>query len=99
LTLFCQKKKEDIDQIKTIQKDLHGQFINWVKKRRGKRLKAKDTELFNAGIWSGVKSKELGLIDGIGDYYTIMKATFGEDIKFKDFSKKNLMDKAKVFFF
>ena len=56
------KEIENIDQIKTIQKDLHNQFISWVKKRRGKRLKAKDTELFNAGIWSGAKSKELGLI-------------------------------------
>ena len=97
LDQFLPEKKEDIDQIKTIQTDLHGQFINWVKKRRGKRLKAKDTELFNAGIWSGVKSKELGLIDGIGDYYTIMKSTFGEDIKFKDFSKKTSWIKQRFF--
>ena len=94
---FLPEKKEDINQIKTIQKDLHNQFINWVKKRRGKRLKAKDTVLFNAGIWSGVKSKELGLIDGIGDYYTIMRATFGDDIKFKDFSKKTSWIKQRFF--
>jgi signal peptide peptidase SppA len=94
---FLPEKKEDIDQIKTIQKDLHNQFISWVKKRRGKRLKAKDTELFNAGIWSGAKSKELGLIDGIGDYYSVMKAAFGEDVKFKDFSKKTSWIKQRFF--
>ena len=44
--------------------------------------------MFNAGIWSGVKAKELGLIDGIGDYYNTMKNIFGDDVKFKDFSKK-----------
>jgi signal peptide peptidase SppA len=94
---FLPERKEDIDQIKTIQKDLHNQFISWVKKRRGKRLKAKDAELFNAGIWSGAKSKELGLIDGIGDYYSVMKSTFGEDIKFKDFSKKTSWIKQRFF--
>ena len=85
----------EILQILTIQKDLHFQFIAWVKKRRGKRLKANDEVLFNAGVWSGSKAKELGLIDGIGDYYNVMKNIFGDDIKFKDFSKKTSWFKQK----
>ncbi len=92
---FLPEKKDDVKQILTIQKDLHAQFINWIKKRRGKRLKAKDEVLFNAGVWSGVKAKELGLIDGIGDYYNVMKNIFGDDIKFKDFSKKTSWFKQK----
>ena len=94
---FLPEKKEDIEQIKKIQKDLHKQFISWVKVRRGKRLKAKDEELFNAGIWSGMKSKELGLVDGIGDYYTTMKSMFGDEVKFKDFSKKTSWIKQRFF--
>ena len=85
---FLPEKKQDIIQIKKIQKDLHGQFIKWIKLRRGKRLKGSDAVLFNAGIWSGIKAKELGLVDGIGDYYSIMKSVFGRNVKFKDFSKK-----------
>ena len=92
---FLPEKKDDVKQILTIQKDLHSQFIAWVKKRRGKRLKAKDEVLFNAGVWSGAKAKELGLIDGIGDYYNVMKNIFGDDIKFKDFSKKTSWFKQK----
>ena len=92
---FLPEKKDDVKQILTIQKDLHAQFINWVKKRRGKRLKAKDEVLFNAGVWSGTKAKELGLIDGIGDYYNVMKDIFGNEIKFKDFSKKTSWFKQK----
>ncbi len=92
---FLPEKKDDIKQILTIQKDLHAQFINWVKKRRGKRLQAKDEVLFNAGVWSGTKAKELGLIDGIGDYYNVMKDIFGNEIKFKDFSKKTSWFKQK----
>ena len=94
---FLPEKKEDIKQIKKIQKDLHEQFISWVKLRRGKRLKGKDDELFNAGIWSGEEAKKLGLIDGVGDYYNIMKEKFGKDVKFRDFSKKTSWLKQRFF--
>ena len=94
---FLPERKEDIDQIKNIQKDLHEQFIGWIKKRRGKRIKVSDDVIFNAGIWSGRKAKELGLVDDIGDYYTIMKMKFGKNVKFKDFSKKQSWFKQKFF--
>ena len=54
---FLPERKEDIEQIKNIQKDLHEQFINWIKIRRGKRIKASDDIVFNAGIWSGERRK------------------------------------------
>ena len=94
---FLPEKKEDIEQIKNIQKDLHEQFIGWIKKRRGKRIKAPDEKIFNAGIWSGRQAKDLGLVDEIGDYYSVMKKKFGKDIKFKDFSKKQSWIKQKFF--
>ncbi len=94
---FLPEKKEDIKQIKKIQKDLHEQFISWVKLRRGRRLKGTDQELFNAGIWSGIEAKKLGLIDGVGDYYGVMKEKFGKDLKFKDFSKKSSWIKQRFF--
>ena len=92
---FLPEKKEDIDQIKSIQKDLHEQFISWIKKRRGKRIKVSDDIVFNAGIWSGRQALKIGLVDDIGDYYTVMKKKFGKDIKFKDFSKKQSWFKQK----
>ena len=94
---FLPERKEDIDQIKSIQKDLHEQFINWIKRRRGKRIKVSDEIVFNAGIWSGRQAIELGLIDNIGDYYSVMKKKFGKEIKFKDFSKKQSWFKQKFF--
>ena len=94
---FLPERKEDVDQIKEIQKDLHEQFINWIKKRRGKRIKVSDDTVFNAGIWSGRKALELGLVDNIGDYYSVMKKNFGKEVKFKDFSKKQSWFKQKLF--
>ena len=40
---------------------------------------------------------ELGLIDSIGDYYSVMKKKFGKEIKFRDFSKKQSWFKQKFF--
>ncbi|MGC2519211.1 MAG: S49 family peptidase [Burkholderiales bacterium] len=45
--------------------EIHRQFIDVVKKGRGKRLK-ESPELFSGLIWTGAKSVELGLSDGFG---------------------------------
>ncbi len=63
-------------------------FINVVENSRGSKLK-KDLgiELFSGEFWSGSKSKELGLIDGIGDANHILKEIYGEDVIIKKFEK------------
>ncbi len=45
--------------------DIHQQFIDVVKKGRGTRLK-ESPELFSGLIWTGKRSIELGLADGLG---------------------------------
>lgn len=45
--------------------EVHQQFIDVVKKGRGKRLKD-DPEMFSGLMWTGAKSIELGLADGFG---------------------------------
>lgn len=45
--------------------DIHEQFISVVKEGRGKRLKD-SPDLFSGLIWTGAKSIELGLADGVG---------------------------------
>ncbi|ABK44074.1 signal peptide peptidase SppA, 36K type [Magnetococcus marinus MC-1] len=45
---------------------IHAQFIEVVKKGRGKRLKADDDKLFNGLIWTGEQAVTLGLVDGLG---------------------------------
>ena len=45
--------------------EIHQQFIKVVKDGRGKRLK-ESPEMFSGLVWSGEKSVELGLADGLG---------------------------------
>ena len=43
--------------------------------------------MFSGEFWSGSKSKDLGLIDGIGNAHEILKEKFGEDVVIKNFEK------------
>jgi ClpP class serine protease len=43
--------------------------------------------LFSGEFWAGSKSKELGLIDGLGNANEILKEKFGEDVVIKKFEK------------
>ena len=85
---FVDAKEEDINRLKNIQLDLHKDFINVVNTSRGAKLKKdKGIELFSGEFWSGSKSKELGLIDGIGNANQILKDKFGDDVIIKKFEK------------
>ena len=78
---FLDEKKEDIERLKTIQLDLHKDFIDVVEKSRGSKLnKNSGIELFSGEFWSGKKSKELGLIDGIGNANEILRKKYGEEV-------------------
>ena len=85
---FLEEKKEDIDRLKNIQLDLHKDFIKVVEDSRGSKLK-KDlgVELFSGEFWSGRKSKELGLVDGIGNVNDVLREKFGENVVVKKFEK------------
>ena len=85
---FLEEKKEDIDRLKNIQLDLHKDFIKVVEDSRGSKLK-KDlgVELFSGEFWSGRKSKELGLVDGIGNVNDVLREKFGEKVVIKKFEK------------
>ena len=84
---FLEEKKEDIERLKNIQLDLHKDFINVVEKSRGEKLKKSEVELFSGEFWSGAKSKELGLIDEIGNANQVLREKFGEDVIIKKFEK------------
>ena len=85
---FVEEKKEDIERLKSIQLDLHEDFINVVEESRGSKLKKdSEIELFSGEFWSGKKAKDLGLIDCIGNADQILRNKFGEKVVIKKFEK------------
>lgn len=74
---FRPEKDEDVEWIKSLQSQLHDQFVSWVKERRGDRLDDGD-DLFSGEIWTGTKAKELGLVDGVGNLRAVLTSRFPE---------------------
>jgi len=62
---FTEAKPQDIQHIQGLLKNIHQQFIDTVRKGRGKRLKEND-KLYSGLIWTGEESIEIGLVDALG---------------------------------
>ena len=86
---FKEEKKEDIDRLKNIQQQIHDNFINYVKDRRGSKLdQEKLEEIFSGLFWVGNKAIDLGLADGVGSLKPILEKKFGKKIKIKMITQK-----------
>jgi signal peptide peptidase SppA len=78
---FQPEKAEDVARLKRIQNEIHDDFKRWVRERRASKLKANDGELFTGEFWTGRRSLDLGLIDGLGDLRSTLQARFGEKVR------------------
>jgi protease-4 len=58
--------------VQSMLTEVHQQFIAAVKGGRGDRLKA-SPEIFSGMVWTGAKSVELGLADGIGSVDSVAR--------------------------
>ena len=85
---FMPAKTQDINIIKSLQKNIYKHFVDFVKSRRGGRLNHNDDILFNGDIWTGEKAHELGLIDGIDNMYNFIKENFRSNVNIKYIEKK-----------
>lgn len=79
---FQPEKDEDIKRLKNLQGDIHDAFIEWVRARRGEKLRGKDSALFEGQFWTGERAVENGTIDGFGEVKSFMADKYGEDVKF-----------------
>ena len=85
---FKPEKPAEVKHLKGLQAEIHESFKSLVRERRGKRLKAKEKELFSGAFWTGTRALEMGLIDGIGDLRSVMRAKFGDKVKLKSVAKR-----------
>src|ERR671914_1735664 len=84
---FSPLDAKDKQHVQAMMKDIHEQFVGVVREGRGKRLK-ETPELFSGLVWTGQKSVELGLADGIGSLeFVAREVVKAEDIV--DFTQKD----------
>src|SRR5436190_2113755 len=77
---FLPEKAEDVERIKSLQRDIHADFIALVKESRGTRLAGPENVVFSGDYWTGRKAIELGLADRIGDLRTSLRERFGDKV-------------------
>ena len=80
---FSPEKPDDVERLKSVQRDVHDVFISVVKERRGPKLRGPDSEIFSGAFWSAKTALEFGLIDGIGDLRTKMRALHGDKVRLR----------------
>ena len=69
-------------RLKSLQNDIHDQFIAYIESRRGSRLRGDRKDLFSGAFWTGQRALDLGLVDGLGDYRQVIADRFGEKTEF-----------------
>lgn len=83
---FSPQSTEHKKYAQSMLAEIHQQFIDVVRKGRGKRLK-ETPEMFSGLVWSGAKSIDLGLTDGFGTVESVARDVIkAEDIR--DFTVK-----------
>lgn len=80
---FVDERPEDVEFLRGIQDDAHKAFRDLVAGRRGTRLKAPEEDLYSGDVWIGTRALSMGLIDGIGDLRSVMRARFGDKVRFQ----------------
>lgn len=80
---FSPEKPEEVQHLRSILDDTHETFRRHVRERRAGKLKTDDDVLFSGRFWTGKMALDLGLIDGLGDVRTVMRAKFGDKVRLR----------------
>ncbi|MFZ2541993.1 MAG: S49 family peptidase [Gallionella sp.] len=89
---FSPAKAADQEYIKQMLGEIHQQFIDVVRKGRGKRLK-ETADTFSGLVWNGQRGVEMGLADGFGTLESVARDVIKAE-KIVDFTtKENFADR------
>ena len=84
---FAPENPAQREHVQKMLSEIHEQFITVVRQGRGKRLK-ETPEMFSGLIWTGEKSVELGLADGLGSLDYVAREVIKAE-KIVDFTPKD----------
>lgn len=83
---FSPVESEHVRHLQDMLQNIHQQFITAVREGRGDRLK-ETPEMFSGLVWTGDKSLELGLIDGLATPRHVAKEIIGAE-KTVDYTRR-----------
>ena len=78
---FLPEDPADVARLSELQQDIHLTFKEHVRRRRLGKIDAADETLFSGEVLTGRMALARGLIDGIGDLRSVMRARFGDNVR------------------
>ena len=95
---FSPEDPKHVERLRSIQDQMHAAFKEWVRQRRGARIRGEEDELCSGAFWTGGQALEYGLIDGVGDMRSVMRDRFGDKVRFRVFSQRpSLLRRLRLF--
>ncbi|WP_428668704.1 S49 family peptidase [Reyranella sp.] len=77
---FRVEKPDDVERLKRLQAEIHDGFKDWVRERRGTKLKGGDSLLFTGEFWTATRGLEFGLVDSLGELRMVLQARYGAKV-------------------
>jgi signal peptide peptidase SppA len=78
---FRDEDPQDVARLKRLQAEIHDGFKDWVRERRGAKLKGDETVLFSGEFWTARRGLELGLVDSLGELRAVLQARYGAKVR------------------
>ena len=85
---FKPERQEDVARLEDVQRQIHDNFKDLVRTRRGQRLSLDEEELFSGDFWLGKRAVEIGLADGIGDMRTTLRERYGKKVRMRTIGRR-----------
>ena len=76
---FSPMNEDHLSHAKSVIGGVHQAFIDVVRESRGTKLNETNEELFSGQFWNGQQAYELGLIDGLKNYWAAARDDIGEE--------------------
>jgi signal peptide peptidase SppA len=80
---FMPEDPSDVARLETLQQDIHQAFKEHVRRRRAGKIDDGDDTLFSGDVLTGRMAMDRGLVDGIGELRSVMRARYGDKVRLR----------------
>ncbi len=77
---FRPENPDDVARLKRLQAEIHDGFKDWVRQRRGARLRGDDAKLFSGEFWTAKRGLEMGMVDSLGELRAVLQERYGTKV-------------------